>query len=220
MKYLNFIERNFGIDFLKKLILVRGENSRIFSFCFYEDADKCLNTILNYLFEKFKTKNNFLEHVLLSVDDRGNSFLIHYFMQNDVSGMIKIARELFELIKANMGLEFLKQLLLLQNNRWRNFHQALLSNEDGGVEKCLEVLEILLEVVGKDKEFFILLTKQFKIPNEINVFLKNNFEIESTLEWGVLVQEFVGFVFAYFNILFIFILLFLVMEICVDFGRV
>jgi hypothetical protein len=47
-----------------------------------------------------------------------------------------------------------------------------------GVEKSLEVFEILLEVVGNDEEFFVELTKQEEIPDQIKEFLKINFKIK------------------------------------------
>jgi Mg2+/Co2+ transporter CorC len=94
--------------------------------------------------------------------------------------MIKVSKEFFELIKSNFGVDFLKKLLLIKKRFINvNFHLALISNKFGGVDSCLQVLEILLEVVGKDKEFFTELTNQIIIPNEIREFLKTNLEIET-----------------------------------------
>jgi hypothetical protein len=42
----------------------------------------------------------------------------------------------------------------------------------------LEVLEILLEVIGRDTDFFIELTKQEEIPDQIREFLENALEIK------------------------------------------
>jgi hypothetical protein len=178
-KFFDFVERNFGIDFLKKLICYKDEDNRTFLFDLYDVADKSLIKILDFLFEKFKNEKNFLEELLLSVDRGGNSFLIFYFLQRYPDRMIKVSKEFFELVKANFGVDFLKKLLLIKNEISENFHQTLLSNKIGGVDSCLRVLEILLEVVGKDKEFFTELTKQDEIPKEIRVFLKTNLEVET-----------------------------------------
>jgi hypothetical protein len=93
--------------------------------------------------------------------------------------MIKICKELYEFIVANLGLDFLKKLLLLKNKQNQNSHLALLSNKHyGGVEQSMKVLEILFEVVGKDEEFFLALTKQdSEMPNQIYNFLERNLAI-------------------------------------------
>jgi hypothetical protein len=179
LKFFDFVERNFGLDFLKKLICCKAFENRTFLFYLYPVADKCLIKILSFLFDKFKNEKNFLEEFLLSVDDDGNSFLIFYFLQRYPSRMTKVSKEFFELIKTNFGVDFLKKLLLVRNKFVNNFHLALLANKFGGVERSLQVLEILLEVVGKDKNFFTELTKQDEIPKEIREFLKTNLEVET-----------------------------------------
>jgi hypothetical protein len=129
--------------------------------------------ILNYLFEKIKNQKDFLAEVLLSVDDFGNTFLISYFSRGWVLRLIEISKELFNSIKSTFGREFLKKLLLIKNKQNRNFHLVLLDNKYfDGVEKSLEVFEILLEVVGKDEEFFVELAKQEEIPDQIKEFLE------------------------------------------------
>jgi hypothetical protein len=172
-KYLDFVERNFGTEILKKLIGFQAYNYQTFLFGLNHIADRCLMKILNYLFEKFKNEKQFLEQFLLSVDNSGNTFLIHYFSGGFTSQAIKASREFPRLIKSNFGSNFLKKLLLIKNKQSKNFHQILLENKLGGVEESLEVLEILIEVVGKDREFFVELTKQNEeIPEEIKEFLK------------------------------------------------
>jgi hypothetical protein len=179
LKFFDFVERNFGIKFLKKLICFKNEQNRTFLFQLYYVVDKSLIKILSFLFEKFKNEKNFLEKLLLSVDDWGNSFLIFDFSQSFPDRMIKVSKELFELIKTNFGLDFLKKLLLIRNENGKNFHHTLLSNKQGGVGRSLRVLEVLLEVVGRDKKFFTKLTNQIEIPKEIREFLKTNLEIET-----------------------------------------
>jgi hypothetical protein len=172
-KYLDFVERNFGTEILKKLVSFKAYSYQTFLYDLHHIADRCLMKILNYLFEKFKNEKQFLEQLLLSVDNSGNTFLIHYFCLDFIPGVIKASRELFKFIKNKFGLDFLKKLLLIRNKQNKNFHHVLLENKLGGVEKSLQVLEILLEVFGKDKEFFQELTKQKKeIPEEIKEFLK------------------------------------------------
>jgi hypothetical protein len=185
LKFFDFVERNFGIDFLKKLICYKDFENRTFLFDLFQFADKSLIKILSFLFEKFRNEKNFLEKLLLSVDEDGNSFLIFYFLQRCPDRMIKASKEFFELIKINFGVDFLKKLLLIRNKNNENFHLALLSNKWGGVKKSLQVLEILLEVVGKDKEFFTELTNQIKIPKEIREFLKTYLEIETKAWRGI-----------------------------------
>jgi hypothetical protein len=172
LKYFDFVERNFGTEILKKLIGFQASNCQTFLFNLYHIADRCLMKILNYLIEKFKNDKQFLEQFLLSVDNYGDTFLIHYFCLDVTSQAIKISRELFAFIKNNFGLDFLKKLLLIKNKQNKNFHHTLLENKLGGLEESLEVLEILVEVVGKDKEFFVVLTKQNGVfPKEIEEFL-------------------------------------------------
>jgi hypothetical protein len=172
-KFLDFVERNFGAENLKKLIGFQAYNYQTFLFNLYHIADRCLIKILNYLFEKFKNEKQFLESFFVAVDNYGDTFLMHYFYFDFIPGVIKTFRELFKFIKNNFGLNFLKKLLLIRNKQKKNFHQILLENKLGGVEKSLEVLEILLEVVGRDQEFFRELTKQDKVfPEEIKEFLK------------------------------------------------
>jgi hypothetical protein len=126
------------------------------------------------LFEKIRPKKDFLEELLLSVDVVENTFLIHYFSQGRISQIMSVSKDLFGLIKTIFGVNFLKKLLLTKNKHHENFLHALLSETFGGVEKSLEVLKILLQVVGKDKKFFRELTKQSRIPKEIKEFLKTN----------------------------------------------
>jgi hypothetical protein len=172
LKFFDFVERKFGIDLLKELIFYKGELNRTFLFHLFQVADKDLIKILNHLFEKLKKQKDFLE----TLDYAGNSFLIFYFLF--AAKTIKTSKEFFELIKVNFGLTYLKKLLLIRNGRNKNFHHVLLGNENGGVEKSLQVLEILLEVVGKDREFFIELTKQNEeILDEIKEFLQTNLGI-------------------------------------------
>jgi hypothetical protein len=181
LKFFDFVERNFGIDFLKKLICYKNFKNQTFLFCLYLVPEKSLSKILSFLLEKFKNEKNFLEELLLSVDEDGNSFLIFYFSQSFPERMIKVSKEFFELVKANFGLDFLKKLLLIRNKNeiGENFHLALLSKKWGGVKNSLQFLKILLEVVGEDKEFFTELTNQIKIPKEIREFLKTYLEIET-----------------------------------------
>jgi hypothetical protein len=181
LKFFDFVERKFGLDFLKNLICFKGPENQTFLFLLFDEVNKSLMKILNYLFEKFENQKDFLAEVLLSVDDFGNTFLIHFFSQDRVPQTIKISKELFNSIKSTFGLEFLKKLLLIKNEQNRNFHLVLLDNKRyDGVEKSLEVFEILLEVVGKDKKFFVELTKQEEIPDQIKEFLKENFKIKRT----------------------------------------
>jgi hypothetical protein len=176
LKFFDFVKRKFGIDLLIKLFCCKALNDRTFLFPLYKAADRGLIKILKYSFHILKIKNS--EKFLLSVDLKGNNFLIHFFLQSNVSRTTKISKELFESIKFSFGLGFLKKLLLLKNEG-QNFYRALLENKYGGPEKCLEVLESLLEVVGKDKEFFIELTKQNDVfPEEIKEFLGKMLEIE------------------------------------------
>jgi hypothetical protein len=176
LKFFDFVERKFGLDFLKNLIRFKGSENQTFLFALYQIGDKSLMKILNCLFEKFKNQKDLLSELLLSVNDFGDTFLTFYFSLNWVLRLVKISRELFNSIKSTFGLEFLKKLLLIKNKRNQNFHLALLDNKlVNGVEKSLEVFEILLEVVGKDKEFFVELTKQEKITDQIKVFLERKF---------------------------------------------
>jgi hypothetical protein len=103
--------------------------------------------------------------------------------------MVKISKELFELIKTNLGVDFLKELLLIRNRVKLNSFQNLQLNKYTDLVKSLEVLEILLEVVGKDRGFFIRLTRQFGIPKEISEFLKTNLEIKQPSLFRLLVDD-------------------------------
>jgi hypothetical protein len=180
LKFFDFVERKFGLDVLKNLIRFKGSDNETFLFHLYYIVHESLTKILNYLFEKFKNQKDFLDEVLLSVDDFGNTFLIFYFSRDWVPETIKISKELFNSIKSNFDLEFLKKLLLIKNKKNRNFHLVLLENKNyDGVEKSLQVFEILLEVVGNDEEFFVKLTKQEEIPDQIKEFLEVNFKIKN-----------------------------------------
>jgi hypothetical protein len=182
LKFFDFVERKFGLDFLKNLIRFKDSENRTFLFHLFQVVHKCLMKILNYLFEKFKNQKDFLAEVLLSVDDFGNTFLTYFFSRGWVPETIETSKELFNSIKSTFDLEFLKKLLLIKNKQNRNFHQVLLLNKlFDGVEESLEVFEILLEVVGKDEEFFAELTKQEEIPEQIKEFLKENFKIKKEL---------------------------------------
>ncbi len=55
----------------------------------------------------------------------------------------------------------------------------MLANGYDGVENSLQILEILLDVVGKDKEFFRELTNQEQIPKEVKEFLDIFWFLES-----------------------------------------
>jgi hypothetical protein len=178
LKFFDFVERNFNTDLLKSLICFKGPEHKTFLFPLQHVVDTCLMKILNYLFEKFKDQKNVLAELLLSVNDYGNTFLIIYFLLTSISQLIEISRDLFESIKLNFGLDFLKRLLLTKNKQSRNFLHVLLCNKTiDAVEKSLQILEILLEVIGKDKEFFIELIRQEKIPDRIKEFMERNFKI-------------------------------------------
>jgi hypothetical protein len=180
LKFFDFVERKFGLDFFKNLLRFKGPENQTFLFLLYQVVHKSLMKILNYLFEKFKNQKDFLAELLLSVNDFGNTFLSFYFSRDFASKTIEIFKELFNSIKSTFGLDFLRKLLLIKNKKNRNFHLVLLDNKIyDGVEKSLEVFEILLEVVGKDEEFFVELTKQEEIPEQIKEFLKRNFRIKN-----------------------------------------
>jgi hypothetical protein len=139
-------------------------------------VDRDLMKILNYLIWKFGDEKQRLEQFLMNVDGDGNTFFNLYFSRPGVRKMISISREFFETIKIYFDLEFLKCFLLVKNDQHRNFHHTLLANKNGGgVKECLEILQILLEVIGKDREFFIDLTEQEEIQDEIREFLDENF---------------------------------------------
>jgi hypothetical protein len=130
---------------------------------------------LNDLFEKLADQKEFLEEFLLSVDEDGNTFLTYYFSQGFVLRMIAIFKDFLKSIKSNFSLEFLMKFLRVKNNKNLNFHQVLLENKFGGVERNLEILEILLEVIG-DRDFFFDLIEQEKIPEQIKEFLEQKVE--------------------------------------------
>jgi hypothetical protein len=180
LKFFEFVEQKFvDIDFLKTLISYKGGHNQTFIFHLFEVANKCLMKILNYFLQKFKNEKTFLGDFLLSIDDYGNTFTRFYLIQKDAPKMMKISKEFFELIKINFGSDFLKRLLLIKSKRDKNFHHGIVLNIHGvgGVEKSLEVLENLLEVVGKDRDFFVELTKQDDgVPDQIKEFLDGNFK--------------------------------------------
>jgi hypothetical protein len=82
------------------------------------------------------------------------------------------------LIKTNLGLEFLKKLLLIKNNENSNFYQVIHLSKQLNNDVSLMVLDILFEIVGDDKEFFISLTKQEEIPDKIKEFLEENLKVK------------------------------------------
>jgi hypothetical protein len=175
MKFFDFVERNFGMDFLKQLIGFQASDNRTFLFPLFHVVEKCLMKILNDLFEKLADQKEFLEEFLLSVDEDGNTFLTYYFSQGFVLRMIAIFKDFLKSIKSNFSLEFLMKFLRVKNNKNLNFHQVLLENKFGGVERNLEILEILLEVIG-DRDFFFDLIEQEKIPEQIKEFLEQKVE--------------------------------------------
>jgi hypothetical protein len=177
--YLDFVERNFDLDFLKKLICYKGSENQTFLFPLRYVADDCLIKILTFLFAKFENEKEFLKEFLLSPDDDENTFWILCCLKSVFpSKIIKISKEFFELIKTNFDSKFAKEFLLTKNKKNRNFHQALLENRRFNTKDSLKILENLLEVFGKDQEFFIELTKQEKVPKEIKEFLKTNLKIK------------------------------------------
>jgi hypothetical protein len=177
LKFFDFVERKFGLDFLMKLICFRNSENQIFLFHIYDVVVPCLMKILHNLFEKFKIQKDFLAEVLLSVNNDGNTFLIYNFSKGSANKMVKISKDFFNAIKSNFGLDYLKKLLLIKNKQNRNFHLDMLCNKRcDGVGKSLDIFKILLEVVGKDKDFFSELTKQDEIPEQIKEFLVNNIE--------------------------------------------
>jgi hypothetical protein len=181
LKFFEFVEKKFGIDFIKKLSSYKDEDDKNQTFLFNlnQVIDKDLMKILQYLFEKFENEKQYLEQFLLSIDDDGNSFLIHYFSEDLLGKLLTISEALFKLIKDNFDLNFLKILLLIRNKSDRNLYHALLGNKYGGVEKSLKLLENLLEVLGNDQEFFAELTKQNEeIPEEIKNFIKLKVNLE------------------------------------------
>jgi hypothetical protein len=182
-KYLNFIKRNFGIDFLKKLISYTSGHNQTFLFYLHSTIDANLLKIIKYLMENFETDREYLQQFLLTANEDGDTFLNFYFSQSFVYRTLAIIRELFEMIKDQFGLSFLKTLLLMRNHQNQNFYQTLLLNEyDGGVKRALQLLEILLEVVGRDEGFFVEFTKQEEIPDQIKEFLRSNFGGSSILK--------------------------------------
>jgi hypothetical protein len=178
LTFFDFVVQIFDIDFLEKLICYKhNENNLTFLFPLCQIAGKCLIKILKYLFEKFQN-SKILENLLLAIDDYGNSFLIFYCLQPFVPGIIKNCKEFLELVKNNFDLDFLKKFLLIKNNQNNNFHHVLMSNKfGGGLEKTLDVLEVLQEVVGKDDRFFIELTEDPEIPDQIKEFLETKLQI-------------------------------------------
>jgi hypothetical protein len=172
-KFFDFIERELGIDFVKQSIIFKYSKNQTFLFPLCEFSDSLIK-IFDFLLKKFANEKDFLAELLLSVDDFGNTFLIHYFLvERFPIKMTKISKEFFELIKVKFDLDFLKKILLIKNKDNQNFHAAMISND---VETSLEVLDSLIKVVGKDKEFFIELTTQTKLPDEIKEFFEGNFE--------------------------------------------
>jgi hypothetical protein len=97
--------------------------------------------------------------------------------------MITISKDFFQLIKSFLDLEFIKELLLVENKKEQNFHHALISNQFGFDLKCsLNVLENLVDIIGSDEEFFRKLTKQKLVPDVIREFLDSKLEIKIKLK--------------------------------------
>jgi hypothetical protein len=177
LKFLDFVEQTYGLELLKNLISFRGPKNKTFLFPLHHEVDTCLMKILSKLLEKFKKEKAVLAELLLSLTDDGNTFLIHYLSKRFALDMVEISKELFNFIKFNFGLDFLEELLLIRNKRDLNFHLALIGNRHISGEKAVEVLDVLLEVVGYDKEFFVELTEQGDAPEPIREFLEKHFKI-------------------------------------------
>jgi hypothetical protein len=177
--YFDFVERHFDLDFLKNLICYKGYWNKTFLFPLHTKAVECLIKILTFLFAKFKNEKEFLKELLLSPDKDGNTFWIYYCLKSVIpSKIIEISKEFFELIKTNFDSELAKEFLLIKNKKNQNFHQVSLAAGHFDKKNSLEILENLLEVFGKDKEFFMKLTKQKKFPEEIKEFLETKLEIK------------------------------------------
>ncbi len=116
LNYFNFVEEKNGLEFLKNYISGKNSESQtiLFYFCSISDIAK----VLEWLEEKFKNVENFLEDLknLLQVDENGDSFLHVLLKKFSFSEHTYCITKTFEFLIRNFDKSFVQNFLLIQNN--------------------------------------------------------------------------------------------------------
>jgi hypothetical protein len=169
LKYLNFIEDK--TDFEKYIL---GKNSKNQTILFNFKSRDHLIKIIKWLKDIFKNKPDFLENLLLHVDEKGNTFFIYALKKCWKRLQIAVFIELLNFFVTNFDKNFAKQILIIENEDNQNCLSVTCAGrkfkytpiESLPREDLPEAFELLLKHFRNDKNFLKLLINDEAMKNQ------------------------------------------------------
>jgi ABC-type phosphate/phosphonate transport system ATPase subunit len=178
LNYLNLVAEQIGIETFKTYI--SGKNSKkqtiFFHFHHYEER---FTKMLEWFKTTFKNDESFFENFLLEADENSDSFF--NFVLKDCEDNWRIhdcLNKTYDFLIRNFDKVFVKELLLLENKKGKNFLNIICENSKKRNSYDLtKILDILFKDFQNDQDFFgKLINEKSKKNREVKDFMKNKFK--------------------------------------------
>ncbi len=180
MQYLNFLTGANDFEFFKNYVSRKNSKKQTILFYFLHDDDSGLIKILNWFKTAFKNDENFLEKILLEVDENSDSFLTFVLKKYERLLIHDFFAKTYDFLLKNFDKVFVKELLLLQNNDAKNFLNIICERfKRGYVWNITFILDTLFEDFQNDRDFFAeLINEKSKKNRKVKDFMKNKLKID------------------------------------------
>jgi hypothetical protein len=176
LNYLNWIAEN-DFELLKKYVSGKNSKKQTILFYFHHRLSKLI-LMLEWFKTTFKNDQNFLEKILLEVDENLDSFL--YFVLKKCKDDWQIYDsfiETYKFLMKNFDKVFVKEFLLLQNKKGKIFLNIICENSYN--LDMIFILDTLFKDFQNDQDFFAnLINEKSKKNRKVKDFMKNKFNID------------------------------------------
>jgi hypothetical protein len=178
IKYLNFVEEQKDLEFLKNY--VSGKNAKKQTILFHFDyKPSSLINILNWLQIKFQKDRNFLKNILLQFDENQDSFFTFVLRECWSSNVENYFTETYKFLIRNFDKTFVKNFLLIQNEKNENFLNVVFEKRYVEQVNVSNILDLLFKDFQNDQDFFTVLFNAKSKKNQIvKNWMKNKLGVE------------------------------------------
>jgi hypothetical protein len=172
IRHLNFVEDKYGFECLKDSVSRTDVRNRTFLFGIPNDITK----ILEWLGTNFQNDKEFLEKLLLHVDENGDTFLTFVFDVFDWLNFNEYFTETYNFLIKNFGTIFLQNFILIENQEGENILNVICKEFEWLI---IKILNFLLKDFQTDLSFFQkLINEKLRENNRVKRWMKVKLNID------------------------------------------
>jgi hypothetical protein len=178
IKCLNFVEDKYGFGCLKDSVSRTNAQKRTILFELYRcfRNTRGITKIMEWLRAKFQNDEEFLEKLLMNVDENGDSFLIFVCHEIHWCYSDKFFIKTHKFLMESFGKIFLQNFLLIENQKGENVLNVILNKSEW---MMIKILNFLLKDFQNDLSFFQkLINEKLRENNEVKRWMKVKLKID------------------------------------------